>query len=120
MLFLSDLGYALDSLLEQILKENYVTCSGPFRRAKYGGCSVVGLTRQFVALKIVGSNPISHPTLLGCSLVVGQQTLTLPGQVRFLPSQPQKSRTNPHELDGLCGFSAFWGYACILQAFLLE
>ena len=27
----------------------------------YGGCSVAGLTRQFVALKIVGSNPISHP-----------------------------------------------------------
>ena len=28
----------------------------------YGGYSVAGLTRQFVALKIVGSNPTPHPT----------------------------------------------------------
>lgn len=29
--------------------------------AVYGGISVVGRTRQFVALKIVGSNPTFHP-----------------------------------------------------------
>ena len=56
-----------------------------------------------MALEIVGSNPIFHPTIngtyvfeyvpfpiLGCSLVVGQQTLTLPVLVRFQPSQPKE------------------------------
>ena len=50
------------SWIEHLPSKQGARGSSPFRRAIYGGCSVVGLTRQFVALKIVGSNPISHPT----------------------------------------------------------
>ena len=35
------------------------------------------LERQFVALEAVGSSPIFHPSIMGCSQAVRHQTLTL-------------------------------------------
>ena len=37
-----------------------------------------------------GFESLYPPHILGCSLVVGQQTLTLPVLVRFQPSQPKR------------------------------